>query len=323
MKVLFVISGNSRDFKIAPFVKAQGESLKAAGVGVEYFPITGKGIRGYIRGGLELRRFLKDKKFDIIHAHYVLSGWSAVVGSGKIPVVLSLMGSDAYGEYIGERKVMFSKRYTTALTHLIQPFVKAIICKSKFIESFVYRKKISHVIPNGINISHFNPENVVDREKLGLSYEKKYILFLGESRYTRKNIQLAQDAVALLKGTSVELLNPYPISHEEVPNYINAAHVLIMSSFMEGSSNVIKEAMACNCPVVSTNVGDVAWIVGEIEGCYLTGFDPDDVATKLKMALDFSDKKGKTSGRERIVKLGLDDKTIAQRIIDVYKEVIE
>ena len=322
MKVLFVISGNSKDFKIAPFVKAQGESLQAFGIEVEYFSIAKKGIIGYYQGGLLLKKFLKGKNIDLVHAHYVLSGWSAVIGSGKIPVVLSLMGSDAYGEYISQKKVMLSSRINIALTYMIQPFVKAIICKSKFIESFVYQKKISQVIPNGVDLNLFNPENQAERGILGLSKEKKYILFPGDTRDTRKNFRLAHEAIGLLNDPEVELLKSYPVNHEEVPFYINAADVLISTSFMEGSSNVIKEAMACNCPIVSTNVGDVEWVIGKTEGCYITSFDPQDVAKKIQMALEFSKEKGKTNGRDRIIELGLDDNTIAQRIINVYKEVI-
>jgi teichuronic acid biosynthesis glycosyltransferase TuaC len=321
VKVLFVTSGNSADFSIAPFIKAQGESLKKASVEVEYFPVSGKGAKGYIQAGLKLRKFLIGKKFDIIHAHYVLSGWSAVIGSGKIPVVISLMGSDAYGEYMGEQKVKFASRINTVLTYLIQPYVKGIVCKSIFIEKYVYRKKISHVIPNGVNITHFNPDHKVSRESLGLSNEKKYILFLGDKRDIRKNFQLAVNAVKKLNNRAVELLNPYPIDHDVLPHYFNASDILILTSFMEGSPNVIKEAMACNCPIVSTNVGDVAWVTENVNGCYLTNFTSEDVAAKINIALSFSDTKIKTEGRKRIMELGLDSDTVAKKLINVYEKV--
>ena len=322
MKVLFVISGNSKDFKIAPFVKAQSESLQAIGIEVEYFSISKKGIIGYFHGGLALKKFLKGKKIDLVHAHYVLSGFSAVIGSGKTPVVLSLMGSDAYGEYISQNKVKFLSRFNIALTYIIQPFVKAIICKSKFIESFVYQKKASQVIPNGVDLNLFNPENKVERGMLGLSKEKKYILFLGDTSDTRKNFRLAQEAIRLLNDPEVELLKSYPVNHEEVPFYINAADVLISTSYMEGSSNVIKEAMACNCPVVATNVGDVQWLFGNEPGYFITEFEQEDAADKIKMALTFSEKQGRTEGRKRIIELNLDAESVAKKIIALYKNVI-
>ena len=88
---------------------------------------------------------------------------------------------------------------------------------------------------------------------------------------------------------------------------------------MEGSSNVIKEAMACNCPIVTTNVGDAAWVTDDTPGCYLTGFDPAGIAEKLASALSFAEKHNRTTGRNHLLQLGLDEATIATRIINVYK----
>jgi teichuronic acid biosynthesis glycosyltransferase TuaC len=121
---------------------------------------------------------------------------------------------------------------------------------------------------------------------------------------------------------SVELITPYPTTHENVVKYLNASDVFISTAFMEGSSNVIKEAMACNCPVVSTNAGDAAWVIGETPGCYITSFDPEDVAAKLKLALAFSKTEGRTKGRERIMELGLDSETVAGRIVEVYGKAL-
>ena len=65
---------------------------------------------------------------------------------------------------------------------------------------------------------------------------------------------------------------------------------------MEGSSNVIKEAMACNCPIVTTDAGDAKWVIGNTAGCYVSTFEPEDVADKIKQALSFSQKQGTTLG---------------------------
>ena len=100
MKVLFVSSGNSKQFDIAPFIKSQGDSLIKQGIDLDYFRITEKGILGYIKNAVKLRKYLKNHKYEIIHAHYTLSGWTAVLSFTKTPIILSLMGSDAYGEYI-------------------------------------------------------------------------------------------------------------------------------------------------------------------------------------------------------------------------------
>ncbi len=319
MKVLFVCSGNVRSFDIVPFIKEQGESLKKTGIDVHYYPIRGKGLLGYLKAGIELRKYLITNHYDLIHAHFTLSGFAAVLGSRKTPIVLSLMGSDAYGEYVGEKKVVFFSRYLTLLTYLIQPFVKIIISKSENIEKYVYLKKKSFIVPNGIDTEKFNSSPKNKNSDLAFTPHTKQVLFLGSKNSVRKNLELAQQALSYLNLNDVELINPYPISHEDIPKYLNAVNVLAMCSFMEGSPNVIKEAMACNCPIVATDVGDVKWVLGNTAGCYIASFQPRDYAEKLREALKFSEMVGKTRGEKRIEELGLDSKTIAKRIIEIYK----
>jgi len=322
MKVLFVCSGNSDNFTISPFIKAQGESLIQAGVDIEFFLVKGKGLLGYLKSARKLRTYLKENYFDIIHAHYTLSGLTAVLAFRKLPIILSLMGSDTYGEYIGENKIKFSSRYLILLTYLIQPFVNSIICKSKHIQSFVYLKKKSQIIPNGILLNKINFDNKGFRKELGLSSKKKYILFLGNKSDLRKNYKVVEQAVKFINSDNVQLVSPYPIAHDLVVKYLNSVDVIVVPSFMEGSPNVVKEAMACNCPVVATDVGDICWLFGNEPGHLITGFTPEDVADKIKLALEFSKKHGRTNGRNRIKDLGLDAETVALKIIDLYKEII-
>ena len=322
MKVLYVSSGNDKNFNIVPFIKEQGESLKRLGVDVSNYPIKGKGLLGYLKAGFTLRKYLKSNHYDLIHAHFTLSGYAAVLGSRRIPIVLSLMGSDAYGEYVGENKVLFLSRYLTLLTFLIQPFVKAIISKSDNMEKYVYLKRKSFIVPNGIDTEKFKPNTTNKRDELGFKPMVKQVLFLGSHTSVRKNIKLAQRAMAHLNLKDVELINPYPISHEAIPKYLNSVNVLSMCSFMEGSPNVIKEAMACNCPIVATDVGDVKWVLGKTEGCYIASFQPEDYAAKLQEALKFSEAYGRINGERRIIELGLDSVTIAKRIIEIYKKVM-
>ena len=322
MKILFVCSGNVNGFDVVPFIKEQGEAIRKLGVDIEYFPLRGKGLKGYLEAGLSLRSYLKKNHYDLIHAHFILSGCAAVFASRRTPVVLSLMGSDAYGEYVGENKTLFSSRYLTLLTILIQPLVRAIISKSRNIERYVYLKRKSFIIPNGIDTTKFKSGEINYRDELALSSDKKQILFLGSKNSVRKNLKLAQNAVSCLNRNDVELINPYPVSHESVPKYLNSVDVLAVCSYMEGSPNVIKEAMACNCPIVATDVGDVKWVLGKTEGCYIASFKPEDYAAKLSEALKFSQTHGRTQGEQRIKELNLDSVTVAKRIIEIYKMVL-
>ena len=74
IKVLFVCSGNSDSFEIAPFIYLQGESLKSNNIEVDYFRILGKGIKCYLNNIKPLKLLLINSKYDLIHAHYSLSG---------------------------------------------------------------------------------------------------------------------------------------------------------------------------------------------------------------------------------------------------------
>jgi glycosyltransferase involved in cell wall biosynthesis len=104
--------------------------------------------------------------------------------------------------------------------------------------------------------------------------------------------------------------------------YYSSADLLLLTSFHEGSPNVIKEAMACNCPVVSTEVGDVRFLFGESDGHFISSFDPSDVAEKIQTALEYSQTTGRTGGNSRIIQLGLDSERIAEKIIKLYNNVL-
>ena len=134
-----------------------------------------------------------------------------------------------------------------------------------------------------------------------------------------KNFNLVRQACDMLNDKNIDLHAIYNIPHDKIPYYYYSADLLLFTSLSEGSPNVIKEAMACNLPIVSTDVGDVKEIIGGIEGCFICSYDPKDVADKIKMALDYGKR---TNGREQIIKLGLDSDSIAKKIIKVYEEVV-
>lgn len=323
MKVLFVYSGNSPYFPISPFTKAQAESLAEKGVEVDYFQIKGKGASSYINHIFKLRKQLKNNRYDVIHAHYSLCGWVAVAARrGRTPVVLSLMGDDAQGAFTGKNKIAFTSRFFIWMTYCIQPFVQAIISKSAGIEKAVYRKKISYIVPNGVKLDKFIYCEKGFRDELGLAKNKRYILFLGSPTDVNKNFILAKEAVKILNRDSVELINVYKETSETVAKYLNSADVFVLCSFAEGSANVVKEAMACNCPMVVTNAGDAAWVVGDEPGCYVSEHSPEKFAEALSKALEFGKENGRTKGRERIVKMGLNAEAIADKLISIYSKTL-
>lgn len=297
MKILFVSSGNSKN-GISSIVKNQGLSLQKQGIDLTYFSIIGKGVKGYLRNIKPLRNLLKKNNFDIVHAHYSMSAFVASL-SGAKPLVVSLMGSD----------VQSDKFFIYLFNRL---FWSKIIVKSKAMKSHLGIKS-AYVVPNGVDFNTFKPMNKINcKKKIGWNISKKQILFAANPNRSEKNYFLAKSAFEILNNKDCELKVLEDIPVDQMPLYHNAADVVILTSLREGSPNVIKEAMACNRPVVATDVGDIKQIIIKTKGCFVTHFNEKQLANRINKALNISS----TSGRIDIEPLRSDK--IAQKIIDIY-----
>jgi hypothetical protein len=183
--------------------------------------------------------------------------------------------------------------------------------------AFIKTKK-SSVIPCGVDFAIFYPQSGEECMKIeGLDAGVKNVLFSSAFNIGVKNFKLANQAIGLL-GNSVKLIELKNRSRDQVRTLINACDALLMTSFTEGSPQVIKEAMACNCPIVATDVGDIRDVMGDTEGCYISSFDPANVAEKIRMAIAYGKR---TNGREKI--RHLDNRIIAEKIYNVYLKVLK
>jgi glycosyltransferase involved in cell wall biosynthesis len=314
LKVLFVSSGNLKNFDVAPFIKVQGESLRKLQVSVDYFKVSGKGFWGYLSNIKVLKKHIKENKYDLIHSHFTLSAWVVVLGFPKIPIVLSLMGTDAYGRVENIKKRKPNINSFTLLTLLIQPFVRSIISKSPNIEKYVWLKKKSHLLPNGVDLEKFSPSDSNFRKELGLDESKTYVLFLGNKNDPRKNFNLLGNTSKTLQENDIEIISPYPIPHEDVVKYLNSVDLVVMCSLEEGSPNVVKEAMACNCKGVFTDVGDVSYLIENTAGYQIADFNDEDLAMKI---IEVSKMK-KCEGRKRLEYLKLELGQVAEKLYKIY-----
>ncbi len=305
MRVLFVASGNHG--RISPVVKAQGDSLAKAGIEVDYFLIKGKGIRGYLGQILPLRKYWKNGNFDVVHAHFSFSSYVASLAQVK-PLVVSLMGSDLKATPWNKKMIrFFSKVFRW----------REIIVKSRDMAADLPMDV--HVIPNGVDTELFVPmEKEMCRLRLGWKEGVKHVLFPANPARAEKDFPLAQEAVSLL-GYDAQLHVFENVEHKDTVYYYNAADAVLLTSKWEGSPNVIKEALACNRPLVSTNVGDVRERIEGLEGCCVAeSREPKEIMGLLQKALTFE---GKTCGREKLIADGLDHLTIAKKLESIYKRV--
>lgn len=306
MKILIVASYNKGRF--APFIVEQAEALKQAGCEVDWFGLQGKGIKGYIKNLPALKRKIKEFQPQIIHAHYGLSGLFANL-QRKVPVVTTYHGSD-----INEKKVLRLSKLAMRLS------AWNIFVSQKTLEIAKPSKKYT-LLPCGIDFSDLQLTDKAEaRQKMGLDSDRKYILFAGAFDNTVKNAPLAIESVALLNDKSVDLLELKGYSREEVTLLMCAVDAFLMTSFTEGSPQVIKEAMACGCPIVSVDVGDVRERMEGVEGCYVANTrNSEELADLLKKALAFCEK---TVGREKIIADGLDNRQVAEKLMNGYNDIV-
>lgn len=319
IRVLFVASRGKENI----LVRNQATTLCKFNIIVDFFAVQ-SGILNYLMSIVKLKKHLINNHYDLIHAHYGWCGIVSLFGKKREKLIVSFMGDDLVGSLNRKYKYTFKSKLVSYLNiFFAKYFYDFNIVKS--INLYEKLKGISNVeiIPNGVNLELFKSiDKSLARDKLSWEPDKKYIIFVTNPEREEKNFKLAEDAVKRLDNASVILLPVFNIPNERLYLYYSAADLILLTSFHEGSPNVIKEAMACNCPIVSTDVGDIRWVIGDTEGCYITSFEPEEVAKKLQLALDFAERKGRTNGRDRIIKLGLDSETIATKIINIYEKVL-
>jgi glycosyltransferase involved in cell wall biosynthesis len=301
------------------FIKSQIDSLKVAGVEIEVLhPRPAPILLRYPMTIMQV--FLKTLTgdFDIVHGHY--GQWCLFARmQWTTPVVASFLGDDLLGTLTTKGRYSKMSRLVVHFSRRLCHRVDAVIVKSERMKKVVGIDSV-FVIPNGVDFELFRP---IPREEaraiLGWDQDRYYILFGNDPQIPRKNFSLAQAAIERLRarGVSAELVVANGLPQTQVVQYINACNALLLPSIVEGSPNIVKETMACNVPVVATDVGDVLQVIGHTQGCSVCPYDPDALATGLEQALRHTEP---TTGRADI--MHLDRSAVAKQVIAVYEQVI-
>ncbi len=299
------------DVRYGIFVKEQVESIRSRGVEVDVLFVNARTgslrHKAYVAGVPRLWATLARKRYDLIHAHYVFSGVIARA-QWQAPLVLTHHG------------VELRDRFQGALARATRNWPREVIVVAPWMVHALGRHD-AHVIPCGVDLSLFRPMDRQEaRRMLGLSAEARYILFAGYAWDPIKRYHLAQAAAELVRSgdPDVELLTISGEPHERIPLYMNAADVFVMTSSVEGSAQVVKEAMACNLPIVATDAGDNWDVIGEVPGCYRTSEDPTEIAGHLKESLS---PPRRTAGRSRVERFGIG--ATAGAVVSVYRKALE
>jgi glycosyltransferase involved in cell wall biosynthesis len=255
-----------------------------------------------VGGAQRFLRLIGQRHYDLIHAHYVFSGMIARL-QHRYPVLLTHHGIEVL------------RGWTAPLSWVVSRWVDGVIVMSDEMKQALGLAN-AHVIPCGVDLDLFKPLPQAEaRAQLGLPLDRRLVLFAGLVR-PEKRLDVIQAAVEQLRSEEVnaELIIATGQPHERIPLYLNACDVLVLASEKEGSPVVIKEAMACNLPIVAVDVGDVARLIAGTEGCHICRRDPADMAQKIKWALDRGQR---TDGRRAVQHLGLE--ATVDKILHVYE----
>jgi teichuronic acid biosynthesis glycosyltransferase TuaC len=301
------------------FVRTQAESLKRAGLDLDVLVLKGRCQKlSYVKGMFQVRRRVAQNCVDVIHAHYSYAGVVARM-QRKIPLVVTYHGDDLLGT-VGQsgEKTRWSGA-VVALGRLLAQYADAAIVQSAEMASKLARANV-YILPHEIDFDMFRPaEREQAREVLGLEATKKYLLFAANPKIAVKRFPLAKAVAEHLaeQDPSVELIVVSKETQQRLALYMSAADVLIFPSYQEGSSNIIKQAMACNLPIVGTDVGDVRQVIGHTNGCYVCNPSVSEFAACINEILT---NRKRTNGREQV--RHLDCSAVAAKLIEVYQQVL-
>jgi len=319
MKVLIAtaIYPTAENPAFGSFVRSQEQFLRSAGIDVDVLVLKGKSRKLiYPRGIYEIRRRLAG--VSLVHAHYAYVGAVART-QWKVPVVLTYHGDDAMGTITEAGTTSRKSRVVAAGCRQLARYCDAVIVQSRQMAERFHSGNV-HIIPHEVDLETFHPsDKAAARAELGLSGEKRYVMFAANPGIAVKRFPLAKAAVDRLKAVrpDVELIVVHKEQQTRLALYMSACDALVFPSYQEGSPNIVKQAMACNLPIVATDVGDVREVVGGTAGCYVCEPNADVFAWRLEEILD---NPFRTQGRQAVQHLS--GPMVAQRVIGLYENVL-
>ena len=267
-----------------------------------------------------MRKRLRLGNHELVHARFGQCGLVARAQL-KVPVVITYGGSDVLGSSQLRSRMQYKNYLLRAVSRLLSFVVDEVIVVSRHLGEALGSRDY-HVIPSGVDFTMFRPINRAEaRERIGFPIERRLVLFAGSPENSRKRFDLARQACDLA-GSEVDLalipLTGRP--SKDVPVFMSACDVLLVTSDIEGSPNVVKEALACNLPVVSVDVGDVREQIGGIQDCRLCqGQDPRAIADALLQVLATP---RRLAARDA-VRAELDSAVFATKVSAVYEKALK
>ena len=311
---------------LGTFVEQQIRSLRDLGLDVDVLLVNraDKGMAAYFGFSWQIQMRARSFRPDIVHVMYggVMAALATQVVN-DVPIVITFHGSDLLGENLsGITRKLISHFGVWASLIAARRADGIVVVSSNLrckLPNDIDESKI-RTIPCGIDLNLFKPLDRIEcRVSLGWRPDVFHVLFPANSGDPVKRPELAKAAVDLVehRGIDIEMHELRGVPYHQVPLWINASDVLIMTSLHEGSPTIVKEALACNLPVVSVDVGDVVERIDGIDGCYLSTPDPRDLASQLVLVHAGM---RRTQGREKMKVFSSEN--IAGRLSSFYTELV-
>lgn len=309
------------------FVERRVRGLRDLGhdVDVVFAERKARGIAAY--GGLHrrIRERIRTWKPDVVHAMYGgINGALAVLAAAHVPSVVTFGGTEVLGgRTLTPLRRVISLANTWASKYAAVAADAVIVVSENLAARLPVCARIEACLPNPVDLERFYPVAREEaRRRAGWDPTRVVVLFAADPTRSIKRFDLAQRCVAKLKcrGRTVELRPLGGVPPELVPIWMNAADAVLLTSAHEGSPNVIKEALACGRPIVSTDVGDVRRWMGNAPGSIVVDDDEDAIADALACVLG-SDPPDPSI--VRAVVEGLSIRANAERHVAIYRSLLD
>jgi glycosyltransferase involved in cell wall biosynthesis len=289
---------------LGPFVRDQVEALRRReDVEVELFAF-GPGPRALARAARGLRVRYSGQRFDVVHAHFGLTAWPAVLARLG-PVVVTLHGNDLLvrRSYLATRAALPFTALTAAVSREFSANLPGAGTKRRIA-----------VLPVGIDLARFRPiPRAEARARLGLDPAGPYLLFPHDPSRPLKRHDRAVEAAG-----DVPVLTLGGVAPDEVPYWINAANAVLVPSAEEGFGLSVIEALACGVPAFGTPVGIHPVALDGIAGAYCAPWDPEAWRAALRPHLEASDPR--VEGRARAELFSAD--AMAARVVAAWRDLL-
>jgi len=319
-----MVLGSDGTIQTNVWARRQIESLEAIGVVVEtYFFEDRRSWRGLLLGGCELRRRVREFNPDIVHVHYGAAQALVAVLFSRKPVIITFCGSDLLGNYSSSGKKTWSGLLSICLSQLAALGSSRCMAVSKELRNSLWlnwSRNKCEVIPAGVDLSLFRPiPQSQARAVLGWSHNDPVVLFMFREGTWVKDPDLARAAYneARKSLSSLRMIVLGEEDPDRIPLFYNAADVFLLTSRHEGSNNSVKEALACNLPVVATCCGDTEERLQGVRLCHVSKRDSRELGQHL---IEVVTSRERSNGNEYLHDLTLE--CVAQRIKACYERAL-